>query len=61
MVRCVLDLNSARDGFLLEALIVDVLGVVFLLQFSPLTGLLFDQVADDALGSDLLLLAAYKV
>jgi hypothetical protein len=53
-----LDLDATGIGFLLETGVVDVLGVVLGLQFVPLVALVIDQVADDALGSSLLLLTA---
>lgn len=56
-----LDFDSAGLSLSLELGVVDVLGVVLLLQLRPLCRLVFDQVTDDAFGSDLLVLAAYKV
>lgn len=56
-----LNFDSAGISFLLELGVVDVLGVVFLLQLIPIGLLLFDQVTDDTFGSRLLFFAAYKV
>ena len=57
MVKKFLNGDSASDGFCLELGVVDVLWVVFLLEFFPILFLVVDQMVDNFFGSSLLFFA----